>query len=319
MAKHLLAILFMLPCLCAVKQAQAAQCLLITSYNTGYEWNDGIEQGVRSVLKGKCALTQFNMNTKVHPSPAFARAQGLKARRMIQQLHPDVVIAADDNASRYVVMPFFRNAALPIVFCGVNWDVQRYGYPYRNATGMVEVAPIKPLLAIVRATIRNPRRVTYLAPDSETEHTDFEHYRKVYAESSIHVRSVFVRTLHDWELAYSRAQQEADFIILGNNAGINDWDRAVASSYALAHARKLTVSNYDWMQPYAMLAMTKIPNEQGEWAAKVALRILSGVSPQRIPITPNRRWAMFVNPALLKKAGIELPASILNKAVKYHP
>lgn len=319
MSKRLLGLLLLCIGLGVCAPAQAARCLLITSYNTGYEWNDGIAQGVRSVLAGKCDLTQFNMDTKVHPSAAFAQAQGLKARQLIERLHPDIVIASDDNASRYVVMPFYKNARIPFVFCGVNWEVGRYGYPYRNATGMVEVAPIKPLLAIVRATISNPRRVTYLAPDSETEHIDFEHYRKVYAEAGIQVRGVFVKTLRGWQQGYLRAQQDADFIILGNNAGINDWSRSKAAHYALAHARKLTVSNYDWMQPYTMLAMTKIANEQGEWAAKVALRILSGVSPQRIPITPNRRWAMYVNLPLLKKAGIHLPASILNKAVKYHP
>ncbi len=33
---------------------------------------------------------------------------------------------------------------------------------------------------------------------------------------------------------------------------------------------------YDFMMPYAMLGMTKIPEEQGIWAGKAALEIVKG-------------------------------------------
>ena len=45
-----------------------------------------------------------------------------KAKAEIDAFKPDVVIAADDNASKYLIEPYFKDAALPFVFCGVNWD-----------------------------------------------------------------------------------------------------------------------------------------------------------------------------------------------------
>ena len=38
------------------------------------------------------------------------------------------------------LITFFDDADLPVVFCGVNWDAATYGYPFKNATGIVEVA-----------------------------------------------------------------------------------------------------------------------------------------------------------------------------------
>ncbi len=70
------------------------------------------------------------------------------------------------------------------------------------------------------------------------------------------------------------------------------------------------------MAPYAMLTMSKIAAEQGEWAGKVALRILDGTPPLKIPVVANRRWNMYVNLRLLNKAGIQLSPDILQKAMK---
>lgn len=70
------------------------------------------------------------------------------------------------------------------------------------------------------------------------------------------------------------------------------------------------------MVDYAMLAVTKVAEEQGEWAAESALAILNGENPSHIPIVVNRRWDLFVNPALLDKAHVRLPRHLLQKAVK---
>jgi ABC-type uncharacterized transport system substrate-binding protein len=295
--------------------ASAARCLFVSSYHRGYEWNDGIEQGVRAALKDRCELRQFDMDTKRHTSADFARAKAQEARDLIESFKPDVVIAADDNASRFLVKPYLRDAAVPVVFCGVNWSVAEYGYPYRNTTGMIEVAPIKPLLAAVRDTVKSVKAAVYLSSDVETEYVDFRHYQELLAAEGVALKGVFVKSLAQWQQAYTEAQA-ADFVILGNNAGIGDWNPQQAAQHAMQHARRLSVSNYDWMMPYAMLAMTKIPYEQGEWAGRVAAQVLAGTAPASIPILPNRRWDIYVNTALLARAGISLPAHLLRKAVK---
>ncbi|MCP4577871.1 MAG: hypothetical protein GY846_16480 [Deltaproteobacteria bacterium] len=77
----------------------------------------------------------------------------------------DVVIAADDNASKYLIKPFYKDAGLPFVFCGVNWDASNYGFPYRNVTGMIEVAGAKELVKILQGYAKGSR-VALLADDT---------------------------------------------------------------------------------------------------------------------------------------------------------
>ena len=295
--------------------AGVPKCLYVSSYHQGYEWNDGIERGVDSVLNGQCEIDRFYLDTKRNTSAAFAKEMALQAKQHIEHSQPDVVIAADDNASRYLIKPYFRDTELPVVFCGVNWTVDEYGYPYSNATGMIEVVSIRPLLKVVQSVAKQPLNGVYLSSDVFTEHKDFERYRSKYAQQQVSLKGVFVKSLADWKKEYLRAQS-ASFIVLGNNAGINDWDEKEAASHALQHAHSFTVTNYDWMMPYAMFAMTKIPEEHGEWAGELALAILDGQEPGDIPIVVNRRWNIFVNMALLEKANIQLGSHLLNKAVK---
>lgn len=301
----------------ATNSAFAAKCLYVSSYHPGYEWNDGIEKGIDKVLDGKCKLDKFYMDTKRNTSKEFAEKMALAAKKHIDQSKPDVVIAADDNASKYLVMPYFKNTKPPFVFCGINWTVEAYGYPYSNATGMIEVAPIRPLLKEINNIVKKPSKGLYLSSEVFTEHKDYERYRRYYEEEGVNLKAVFVKTLDAWKEQYQLAQSSGfDFLVLGNNAGINDWDSNEAAHFALRHAKVFSVTNYDWMMPYSMFAMTKLPEEQGEWAAQVALSLLDGIPLQNIPIVINRRWNIFINPALANKAKIRIPRRIAHKALK---
>ncbi|MDO8931492.1 MAG: hypothetical protein Q7U97_03780 [Rhodocyclaceae bacterium] len=249
--------------------ANTAKCLYVSSYHPGYEWSDGIERGLADGLRGKCELSRFYMDTNRNTEPRFAMRKALEAKQLIEQSRPDVVIACDDAASQYLIQPYFKNAAVPIVFCGVNWTVKAYGYPYSNVTGMIEIAPIKPLIKEVRGLLPSASSGIYLAADVITQHKEFEENRAAYAKGNIGLSPIFVKTMGAWQAAFAKAQK-ADFVVLGTNAGINDWDAASAYQSVMSSVTKLVVTNYDWMAPYAVLAMTKVAEEQGEWSAHLA-------------------------------------------------
>ena len=297
-----------------INSANASNCLYVSSYHSGYEWNDGIEQGIKKTLENKCHLDKFYMDTKRNPQVSFIRDIAKQARNYIEKTNPDVVIACDDNASKYLVKPYYKNRNRPFVFCGINWTTEEYGYPYNNATGMVEVAPIKPLLNIIKSMVKNVNHGVYLSADVLTEHKDYLRYKEKYAEENITLDGVFVKTQEEWKKAFYEAQH-ANFIILNNNSGINNWDKNVMQRFISETPSVLTVTNYDWMIDYAMLAITKYPQEQGEWAAKVALAIIGGESIQDIPIVVNRRWNIYANSSLLKNTRYQLPSNIANKAI----
>jgi len=291
------------------------RCLYVSSYNTGYEWNDGIERGIKSVIDGKCQLTQFYMDTKRYKLAEEIKRIAIVARDLIVQSKPDVVIACDDNAAKYLIVPYFKDTDTPFVFCGINWTIEPYGFPYSNVTGIVEISPIKPLIKEIISINKLAKKGVYIGPDVISQHKEFELNKKQYKKSGIELSAIFVSNIREWESAYIEAQK-SDFLIIGNNGGIVGWDSERAAAFALAHASRLSVTNYEWMVPYAMLAMTKVSEEQGEWAAKAALAILGGDSPERIPIVVNRRKNIYSNSALLEKANIKLSEPLLHKSIK---
>ena len=196
--------------------------------------------------------------------------------------------------------------------------MKAYGYPYTNVTGMIEIAPIKPLMKELRSLLRSVSSGVYLAADVITQHKEFEENRATYAQEGIRMTAVFVKTMAQWKAAFVAAQA-ADFVVLGTNAGIRDWDAADAYRSVLADTRTLSVTNYDWMAPFAALSMTKVAEEQGEWSAHLAHAILGGARPDTLPIVANRRWQTWVNADLANLAGIALPPRLVHRALKAAP
>jgi len=302
--------------LCGSTVTEAARCLYVSSYHPGYEWNDAIEQALEQVLDGRCELRKFYMDGKRQTDPEFARAKAQEALGLIKEWQPDVVIAADDNASKFLVMPYLRDAALPVVFCGINWTAEPYNYPYANTTGMIEIGPIDELVAEVRAAVPGASRGIFLSADEMTQYKEAALTKDVYGRHGIAIIHQQVRTMADWEKALAAAQKTADFIIIGNNAGINDWDKERALAIVNQHVGRFTATYLDWMTPYAMFGMAKIAAEQGEWAGLAAILILDGTKPSDIPVVANRKWKMYVNQPLLERGGFKLPADIQRQAIK---
>lgn len=298
-----------------VREAGAAKCLFINSYHQGYAWSDGVERGLRSVLEGRCELRQFDMDTKRNKGKAYKERIGLAAKLLIESWQPDVVITADDNAAKYVIKPYFRDTETPFVFGGVNWTAKEYGFPCKNVTGIVEVAPIKPMLKRAMS-ISNGDRLFYLGADTLTENKNLARFQAAAKSLDVSLNFKLVSTVDDWLTAYSEIQSSHDVVIMGSHSGIRDWQARtdhVKAEVAKA-ARKLSVTNHGWMMPFAIFGMTKVPEEHGEWTAQAALAILGGTPPTEIPVVANRKWDLWVNDQLLAASGINLPRTLRRRA-----
>jgi len=305
--------LFLIVFLLWPASASAAKCLYISSYHQGYAWSDGVERGLRNTLEGKCELKQFDMDTKRNKSEDYKQKVSLDAKKLIEEWQPDVVITSDDNASRYLIKPHYKDHSVPFVFCGVNWSVDEYGFPFSNTTGIVEIAPIAPLFDKINSIQGKPSSAFYLGADTLTERKNLDRFIKAASKRRIELHNGLASNTAKWIEYYNLAQQY-DFIIVGSKAGINDWDKTIVSEAIEQHSRVMTVTNHEWMMPYSILGLTKIPEEHGEWAALAALEILKGTRPTDIPIVSNRKWEIWLNPGILQQTSIQLPESIQRKA-----
>jgi len=81
------------------------------------------------------------MDTKRNKNIDFIKAQALKAKNLIEKVKPDIVLTSDDNAAKFLIVPYFKDSKIPFIFSGVNWTAEKYGFPFKNVTGMIEVNP----------------------------------------------------------------------------------------------------------------------------------------------------------------------------------
>ena len=88
------------------------KCVYISSYHQGFSWSDGIEKSIKKVLKNKCEIFQFNMDTKRNKTESFKKSQAILAKNFINKINPNIVITSDDNAAKYLVSKYYKNSKL---------------------------------------------------------------------------------------------------------------------------------------------------------------------------------------------------------------
>ncbi|RRJ83779.1 ABC transporter substrate-binding protein [Aestuariirhabdus litorea] len=292
----------------------SSRCLLVNSYNSDYAWQRAVTKSIWLQLMDQCEIRELNMNAKHYPHPEQLQRVGREAWQLIQQWHPNVVIACDDAASRFLVEPYLKNGDTPVVFCGVNLSGEAYGYPYSNATGMLEVDSTEQLFSTVKQMRPQAQRGVLVMVERMTDNIMAPHYRQLARQQGLELEIRVVKSMDGLEQAYERAQA-TDFLYFYNNAGMEDWDERRALQIAQTHAGVLTLSAYRWLAPFVMLTIAHVPEEMGSYVGRTALRILQGTSPAEIPITQNTQVDVIVNQPLLNRLGLKLPPELVEQAM----
>jgi ABC-type uncharacterized transport system substrate-binding protein len=271
----------------------------LDSYAKGYGISDDTGAGLRSVLREKpVQVSTFFMDTKRHASDAETKDIVARARAAIEAFDPHVIVASDDAAVKYVVVPYFREGPTPVVFCGVNWSAEPYGLPTAHVTGMVEVVPVLEAIDLARKYFPNLRRLGVLSEDSLSERNNKALLEPKYRALGLEVTYVMAADFATWKREFERLQGVVDVLYLPTQGAVKDWNEAEAVAFVRAHTRKPAIATDDFMTPYALLGLTKTQVEQGEWAGRTALEILDGKKPSDIPVVRNRRRIAYVNTSL---------------------
>ncbi|MDD2816416.1 MAG: ABC transporter substrate binding protein [Thiotrichaceae bacterium] len=300
----------------AADSLQGKKVLHIDSYEESYEWSRSLKRSIDEVfLNTGVTVTRFYFDAKRRTTAAEKAEIALQAKALIEKLHPDVVIASDDEVSKNLIMPFYKNASLPFVFCGINWDAKQYGFPYDNVTGMLEVDLAVNIVKQLREYAQGDR-VGFISLDGFSEVKTADYYHK-HLNMNLQ-KTYFVKTFAEWKNAFKQAQQEVDILLISNPKGISDWDMLEAVKFVEQHTKIPTGATHRWLSPLALLSIVKLPEEQGKWAAETALKILHGAKPLDFPITRNREGKLILNlhvalalgitfkPALLKVGGTDI-------------
>ncbi len=287
--------------------------LFVNSYHKGFKWSDGITNSLREGLSNKknIELKIHYMDTKRNTEEEFKKQAALNTKGIIEEWKPDLLITSDDNAFKYLIMPYYREVDLPVVFCGLNWDATVYEAPYSNTAGMVEISLVIPLINHLKIYTKGDR-IGMIVDDCLSSRKWIENVKKILEISFS--KEYFVKTLEEWENAVIKLQDEVDILLLVGNAAINDWDNEEAKRFILENIQKPTGSTYDWMAPYALITIETIAEEQGEYAAETALKILNGTLPSDILLKENKKGRLILNLEIAEKLDIVFLPSLLKNA-----
>ena len=289
-------------------------CLYINSYHVGFSWSDKLEKSLKNVLKDTCEIVQINMDTKRNKNEEYIKQKAIEVRDLIYKVNPDIVIASDDNASKFVIKPYFKNSDIPFIFCGINWTAKEYGFPYKNVTGMIEVIPINELYSLAKNLI-SAQKALFIGDDTLTDKKDLSHFIKLSSKHNIKLESALVNTSKEWMDAYIKGQ-DYDFIILGHNSAVKNWDDKEIKKFLENNSNKLVLTTYNWMMPYSMIGLTIKAQEQGTWAGNSAKAVLDGFPIEDINITVNKTWESTINQKLISLSNIKLPRDLIVKSKK---
>ena len=304
--------------------------LYINSYNPDYPWSsqimDGIfssynlpwtEEGEVTSEESPVILKVHHMKTLVDHSPEHLKTAVEKARSVISSWKPDVVIASDDNASKYLVSPYYRNKDLPFVFCGINWDAETYGFPTENITGMVEVSLTEEVIERLLPYARG-NRIAFLRADDTTTDKQIAYLTEIIPYP---FEACVVQNYGEWKKEFILLQDESDILLTTYPSAMPDWDgdEKELTDFMIENTR-IPTGGWDIpMTDKILLSIVNSGKEHGEWAARTALEIARGKSPSQIPVTKNIRGAYFLNMALAKKLNILFPVELIETSHLINP
>jgi ABC-type uncharacterized transport system substrate-binding protein len=268
-------------------------------------------------LTNKALLQVHFLDSKRQPTAETIRSNAAIALAAIREFRPNVLIASDDDAVKYVVEPHFKHGPIPVVFCGVNWSCAQYGLPTPHVTGMIEVVPIADAIRTMQGHYPGVKKLAVLSEDSTSERSNRELLDPLYRRLGLEPTYALVTDFTAWKTAFVKANAEADLIYLPTNGAIKDWDTEAAAAWVREHIRKPVITCDDFMMPYCVLGITKVAREQGEWAARATLDILGGKAPPAIPLATNAQKRIYLNANLANHIRFQPGAALQERCIPF--
>lgn len=292
---------------CNVKQPKETRRIFyVNSYHVGYGSSDDVMEGINETLDGKnVELKTYFLDAKRKSSDSAIMESAKTALLEIKQFNPDVLIVSDDNAVKDLIVPYFNNTPMPVVFCGINWSAEQY-HLGENVTGMLEVLPLREMLTEVIANYPETKKLAVLSENSFSEQNNRTLLDTLYRNLGLNVAYYFANDFSEWKRYFEEANKSSDLIYMPTNGAIKNWNDEEAKVFAFENLKVPVLTCDDFMMPYAVFGLTKVAREQGEWAAKTALQILEGKKPEEIQQARNQQTTGWINTTFAKKINFRI-------------
>lgn len=287
--------------------------LYLNSYHEGYAPSDEKMLAVQQAVAARpdIVLKIFFLDAQRQRDEKHLQARIREALETVEDFNPDVLIAADDDAVKHVIAPYFRKGGVPVVFCGVDWTCQQYGLPTGQVTGILEIPPVRETVHALRDNVPSVRNCFVLSGNSVSDRKNARTLETLLRGEGLHSETMLVNDFTEWKRHFDAANNTADVVFLPSMGGIDGWDDTKAFEFVFRTIRKPVFTCERSMMRYAVFGFTMVESEQGQWAVRTALEILSGKSPVDFPVAVNRETRGYINPVLAARIELEFKPETL--------
>ena len=281
-------------------------------------WCKEIKEGIDSLLANTSEITYFYMDTKKNLEGGPQKAE--EAYSLYQKLQPDGVITVDDNAQKMFVLPYLlkNKVKTPVMFCGVNAEPEKYGYPAPNVSGILERGHIKESIAFVKQLVPSINSVGFLSKDSPSGKALLEQVEK---ESNTYIVKMtafnLLKTVKEIVAVREELNEKSDVLFIDSIEGILDEkgnplrNKEIIRILMKTYEKPIIGANQYHVEDGALCAVVKTGQEQGRTAAEMLLKALQGTPVSDIKITQNYQGRRVINVTTMKALGIKPKAIIL--------
>jgi ABC-type uncharacterized transport system substrate-binding protein len=308
-----------------VESAAARKVLVLHSYNFDYEWVRAVNRGINLVLASLpgVEIQHFYMDTKRQTNTEWKQQVAAEVLTFIDTWQPDVVLAVDDNAQDWIGRKVAERGSPAWVFCGVNSDAEKYGYPTANVTGVLERPHLIESLEFFKQIKPDAKRVVFLTDCSPTSDATLEYCIDFYKNNPFDIEIIdwiSAPTMEDWKQAVLKytGQIDAFAVYTYHTVKTEGSTLSMTPRDVMAWTREnSTVPIVGFLtfaiEDGAFCGVFESGIEQGTIAGQMVLDILDGKSPQDIPVVVATRGQTAINMDMAAMLGIRIPEAIMKE------
>jgi len=308
--------------------AEPKRVLIIQSYNPEYIWCQNINHGIREGLQGlNIAYETYYLDAKRAPDPEKLAAAAADIASKIERLAPDVVIAADDAAQEYVVVPFLKDKPGPqVIFCGVNAPPAKYGFPASNVSGIRERWHYREAFALLKKLMPAVKNVAFFVDASESGGYVVDDLKEDLAANGPYALEVVtaetVRTFQQWQRMVLKYQDSADSLAMGlyqtlideRTGKVASPDEVMAWTNSVNKLPTVGFSDIA-MEHGLMCGVLEAGHEQGYLAGILARDVMNkGMKAGELPMRINDKGVILVNLRTAERLRVNIPYEIIEAA-----
>jgi ABC-type uncharacterized transport system substrate-binding protein len=300
-----------------VTNLQKPRILILHSYYTDFSWVRDINVGLMRVLKDKpYSIRYYYMDTKRHPSEKYKQKVGAAARLMINSWKPNIIIAVDDNAQKYVSLYYRNDPNIKIIFTGVNATAKTYGFDKSaNVTGVLERIPFQEFREVFTQILPpEKRRIVHISDASTTSYHIHKELDTVDWGSLKLVKSFQCKTIDEWISAIKKAHEIGDILLVTHYHTIKDRKGITMKPGDVMKITTPLIKMPDigcwgfFVEDGGMMAVAVSPYEQGELAADMVVDIIEkGKSPSDINVKVNSQYVVYIREKSVKRKHLKMP------------